>query len=128
MNDRFTVSARVHSFGHATRGIWIVLRGQHNAWIHAVATLFVVVLGFGLGVSVGDWCWLVLALTAVWASEAFNTALEHLADAASPGFHPLVRQAKDVAAGAVLISALGAAVIGALVLGPPLLDLAGLGR
>jgi diacylglycerol kinase (ATP) len=126
VNDRFTVSARVRSFGHATRGIWIVLRGQHNAWIHALATVVVVGLGLGLGVGTADWCWLVLALTAVWACEAFNTALEHLADAASPGFHPLVRQAKDAAAGAVLIAAVGATVIGVLVLGPPLLSLAGL--
>ena len=55
---------------------------------------------------------------AVWTAEALNTAFEFLADAASPNFHPLVKKAKDVAAGAVLISAIGAVVIGVLVLGP----------
>ena len=56
----------------------------------------------------------------VWSAEALNTALEFLADAAKPEYHPLVKKAKDVAAGAVLIAALGAAVIGALVFIPAL--------
>jgi diacylglycerol kinase (ATP) len=71
--------------------------------------------------STGEWCWIVLAIMSVWTAEALNTAFEFLADVASPEFHPLVQQAKDVAAGAVLLSAIGAAVIGLLVLGPPLL-------
>jgi diacylglycerol kinase (ATP) len=61
---------------------------------------------------------LVLAMMAVWTAEALNTALELLADVASPDFHPLVEQAKDVAAGAVLLSALGSIGIGLLILGP----------
>lgn len=126
MSDRFSVSARARSFGHAARGIALVLRSQHNAWIHAVATGLVVLLGCLLDVTRYDWCWLVLALSAVWASEAFNTALERLADAATKDFHPLVGQAKDAAAGAVLLTALGASLIGILVLGPPLLAFAGL--
>ena len=52
-----------------------------------------------------------------------NTALELLADVASPEFHPLVEKAKDVAAGAVLLSAIGSVVIGLLVFGPHLVDL-----
>jgi diacylglycerol kinase (ATP) len=60
-------------------------------------------------------------MMAVWTAEALNTALELLADAASPDFHPLVAKAKDVAAGAVLLSAVGSVVIGLLILGPPLL-------
>ena len=62
--------------------------------------------------------WIVLAISIVWTAEALNTAFEFLADAASPEFHPLVRDAKDVAAGAVLITALAAAVIGAIVCWP----------
>ena len=60
---------------------------------------------------------------AVWTAEALNTALELLADVASPEFHPLVEKAKDVAAGAVLISAIGSVIIGLLVLGPCMLKL-----
>jgi diacylglycerol kinase (ATP) len=59
---------------------------------------------------------------AVWTAEALNTALEFLADVASPEFHPLVGKAKDVAAGGVLISAIGSVGIGLLVLGPYVLD------
>ena len=62
-----------------------------------------------------------LAIVAVWTAEAVNTALEFLTDVASPGFHPIAGQAKDVAAGAVLIAATGSVIIGVLVLGPHLL-------
>ncbi len=91
---------------------------QHNAWIHAAATLVVLGAGFLFHVSSADWCWIVLAISIVWTAEALNTAFEFLADAASPEFHPLVRDAKDVAAGAVLLTAIAAAVIGAIVFWP----------
>ena len=121
MAKKFSVSSRVESFKHAIRGIGLMLRSQQNAWIHAMATVGVVVFGFLFGVTPGQWCWLVLAIMAVWMAEALNTALEFLADFASPEFHPLVKKAKDVAAGAVLISALGSVIIGLFVLGPYLL-------
>jgi len=66
---------------------------------------------------------MVLAIVGVWMAEALNTAFELLCDVASPQFHPVVKQSKDVAAGAVLISAMGAVVIGLLVLGPHILSL-----
>lgn len=95
-----------------------MLLSQHNAWLHAVATL--VVLGSGLYTRLGrmEWCALALSVVAVWTAESLNTALEFLCDVASPDFHPLVEKAKDVAAGAVLICALGAATIGALIFTP----------
>ena len=95
-----------------------MLKSQHNAWIHMCATVAVIVAGLYFGVSPSEWCWLVLAIMAVWTAEALNTAFEFLADAASPEFHPLVKNSKDVAAGAVLISAIGSVIIGLLVLGP----------
>ena len=116
----FSVAARVRSFGHALRGIAVMLASQHNAWIHGVATVAVCVLGAALGVSPLGWCALILAMVAVWTAEALNTAFELLCDVAAPEFHPLVEKAKDVAAGAVLIAAIGAAGVGLLVLGPPL--------
>ena len=114
------VAGRVRSVGYALRGIGTMLQSQRNAWLHALATVGVVAAGLGLGVPAGDWKWLILAIVAVWSAEALNTALEFLADAAKPEYHPLVKQAKDVAAGAVLIAALGAAVIGVLVFIPVL--------
>ena len=95
-----------------------MLKSQHNAWVHATTSVLVLLFGAFLGLSPGEWCWLVIAIMAVWTAEALNTALEFLADAASPEFHPMVKKAKDVAAGAVLISATGSVVIGVLIFGP----------
>ena len=113
-----TLSGRIQSFRYAARGVRLMLRSQHNAWLHAVASCCVLIVG-GLAIlSASEWCWIILAIMAVWTAEALNTALEFLADVASPDFHPLVEKAKDVAAGGVLISASGAALIGLLILGP----------
>ncbi len=116
----FTLRGRIRSFKYAFRGIGVMLASQHNAWIHALATLLVCLTGWWLGISSAQWCWIVLAIVAVWTAEALNTAFEFLADAASPDFHPLVEKSKDVSAGAVLIAAVGAAVIAILVFGPAL--------
>jgi diacylglycerol kinase (ATP) len=120
VSDRFSIAARVRSFGYAFHGVALLLRSQHNAWIHAAATLGVCALGGLLGLSRGDWLWLAAAIAAVWAAEALNSAIESLADAVHPAPHPLVGRAKDLAAAAVLIVSAGAATIGLLVLGPPL--------
>jgi len=120
MHQPFSFTARLHSFRYALAGLRTLLMTQHNAWIHAVATVLVVVAGLVLGLSAAEWCWLVLAMTLVWMAEALNTALEFLADAVTQDFHPLILQAKDVAAAAVLIAAIGALVIGLLVFGPHL--------
>jgi diacylglycerol kinase (ATP) len=93
-----------------------MIRCQHNAWIHAAATFAVLAAALVLRVSAPDWCWIILAISIVWTAEALNTAFEFLADAASPEFHPLVRDAKDVAAGAVLLTA--AAIIGIIIFWP----------
>ncbi|MEY2934359.1 MAG: hypothetical protein RL033_5108 [Pseudomonadota bacterium] len=116
-----SLAARLRSFVYAGRGVVTLLRSQHNAWIHAVATLATLSLAGWLGVPRSDWLVLILAIVAVWAAEAFNTALEFLADAVSPEFHPLVEKAKDVAAGGVLICSVGAAAVALLVFGPYLL-------
>lgn len=118
----FTLSGRLQSFRHAAYGLSLMVKSQHNAWLHVFASVCVLVAGGLFRLSDGEWCWIILAIMAVWTAEALNTALEFLADAASPEFHPLVKNAKDVAAGGVLISALGSVVIGLLVLGPHLVD------
>lgn len=113
--------SRAESFVHAFRGVVHLFSGQANARLQAAAGLAVVALGLWLRVSRRDWAILILTIAAVLAAEAMNTALEALADRVAPEVHPLVGKAKDVAAGGVLILALGAAVVGFLVLGPPLL-------
>lgn len=97
-----------------------MIRCQHNAWIHLVATVGAVAAGLFFQLARAEWCWIVLAIAIVWTAEALNTAFEFLADAAAPSFHPVVRDAKDVAAGAVLVTAIAAVIIGLIVFWPHL--------
>ncbi len=97
-------------------------RTQPNAWLHAVITLAVIAVCFWVGLSRTDWVLLLLATGLVWVAEFLNTALEAVVDLASPRQHRLAKAAKDVSAGAVVIAALIAVLIGVLLLGPPLLE------
>jgi diacylglycerol kinase (ATP) len=108
----------VASFGHAGRGVWSALRSEVHLRFHAVATVVVIGLGFYSGLSRLEWALVALSVACVWAAELMNTAVEALTDLASPAYHPLAGKAKDVAAGAVLLAALGALVVGALVFVP----------
>jgi len=114
----FRFTGRIRSFRYAIAGIARMLRCQHNAWVHLGVTGGVAGAGFFFDLSAREWCWIILAIAIVWTAEALNTAFEFLADAASPTFHPLVRDAKDVAAGAVLITGIGAGIIGAIIFWP----------
>ncbi len=114
----FSIESRARSFGYAFAGIALLIRSQHNAWIHSLATLLVVGLGALLPLSALEWCALIFAIAMVWVAEAMNTALELLADTLSPRENLVVGKAKDLAAGAVLIAAIAAAGVGLVVLGP----------
>lgn len=114
----FSFPDRVKSFGYALSGLGFMLRSQHNAWIHLVATAAVVAAGLALQISAQDWRWIVVAIAMVWVAEIVNTAFEHLCNVVQPEFHVSVKTAKDVAAGAVLIAAIGAAIIGVMVFWP----------
>jgi len=116
--SEFSVVARLRSVGFAMKGVKTLLISQHNAWIHALATCVVVTAGCCARLGRFEWLALVFAIVSVWTAEAINTAFEFLCDVASPEFHPLVARAKDVAAAAVLIGALGALVIAGVVFGP----------
>ena len=108
------------SAGFAWAGIVYSYRVQANfrieVWAGALAVGLAVFLRAPLA-PVGLACALVLSL------ELLNTALEAVVDLASPEVHPLARVAKDAAAGAVLVVSAGALLVGAVVLGPPLLEL-----
>ena len=117
-SERFSITGRIKSFRYAIQGIILMVKSQHNAWLHATASVVVMLVAAFFRLSAGEWCWMVIAIMAVWTAEALNTAFEFLADVASREFHPLVEKAKDVAAGAVLISSCGSVVIALLILGP----------
>lgn len=117
------IRKRLQSFVYAGRGIFLLFSATPNARIHLAATVLVVAAGFYFRVSRLEWALLILSVTTVIAAEALNTALEQLTDLASPGFHPLAGKAKDVAAGAVLLTALGAAMVGLLIFVPKIAPL-----
>src|SRR5512139_300617 len=119
MGSYFTRSTR--RFAYAIQGVIFLLRTQAMR-LHLLATAAVCAAGAGLGLSRAEWLWITAAIVLVWGAEAFNTALECLADALHPERDPGIGRAKDVAAGAVLIAALGAAIIGLLVFVPHLAD------
>ncbi len=109
---------RGKSFACALRGIAVLLRTQMNARIHLLATVLVVAAGFVFRISRGEWVPLAFAIGIVWIAEAVNTAIEALADRITRENDDAIRRAKDVAAGAVLLAAITAAIIGLLILGP----------
>ena len=114
------IKSRIASFGHAFRGWGYVIRYEKNAWVHAVATIFVVSLGTWLVIPLRDWAVLVLTIAMVWTAEFLNTSIEAVVDLASPVHHPLAKVGKDVGAAAVLIAACAAVLVGLIILGPPL--------
>ena len=121
----FSLRKRARSFRFAWRGLVAMARSQHNAWIHACATLMTIAAGLCFRLGTTEWALLTAAIVAVWGAEAFNTAIEALGDAESPDDHALVGMAKDAAAGAVLVTATGAAVIGGLVFIPRIVRMIG---
>lgn len=106
------------SFVYAGRGLRTLVASQHNAWVHVAATATVIGAGVVARLERLEWLALVVAIVLVWMAEAINTAFEFLCDVASPGFHPLVARAKDVAAAAVLVCAVGALATAAFVFLP----------
>jgi len=114
------VISRFAAIGHAFRGWWHVLKTQHNAWIHSLVAAAAVVLGFWLKIPPRDWAVILLTIAIVFMAEFINTAIEAVVDLASPVHHPLAKVGKDVGAGAVLVAALAAVLVGLLILGPPL--------
>jgi len=114
------IYSRALSFRHAFRGWWYVIRTQKNAWIHAVVTILVILLGLFLKLPVRDWAVLFVTISTVWTAEFLNSALEAVVDLASPDQNPLAKVGKDVGAAAVLIAALASVVVGLMIMGPPL--------
>lgn len=114
-NKRFSIIKRRESFAHAGRGLKIFIKTTHNAWIHIVLFFLVISLGFYFNITNIEWTILIVVSGFVFVSEAFNTAIEIDIDLTSPEYHPYARDTKDVAAGAVLLSAIVAVVVGILI-------------
>jgi diacylglycerol kinase len=120
---RFSLVKRAESFTHAGRGLWVFFKYTHNAWIHLIVFVCVFVLGIYFNITKVEWMMIVFATGFVFVSEAFNTAIEIDIDLTSPNYHPYARDTKDVAAGAVLISAIMAVIIGLIIFLPYLIKI-----
>lgn len=110
----------ITSFRYAFAGLWYALRTQRNMRVHVLIALIAIVLGIILRISAVEFALVFVAIAGVFIAEMFNTVIELCVDLASPDYHPLAKIAKDVSAGAVLLSAMLSIVIGLFVFVPHL--------
>jgi diacylglycerol kinase (ATP) len=120
---KFSFRKRWQSFGYAFQGIVYMLKHEHNAWIHALATFVVVAAGIGFRLSKPEWMGILFAIGLVFIAEGFNTAIERLADSITSAENKAIKNAKDVAAGAVLIAAMLSAIIGLMIFIPHVIEI-----
>lgn len=118
----FSIKARARSFRFAGQGILSFLRKEHNAWLHAVATITVIVLAGLTGVTKNEFLALVFVMGLVWVAEIFNTCIERIMDFISLEHKPEIKFIKDLAAGAVLVAAITAFITGCVVFIPRLIQ------
>lgn len=112
---------RILSFYYAFQGVFLFFSSQHNMYIHAVAAFLSIVLGFFFQITVTEWGLVILCISMVIAIEMINSAIEVLVDLVSPNWSAKAKFIKDVSAAAVLMVAIGSALIGALIFLPYIL-------
>lgn len=112
------IRKHVASYRYAFRGIGFAFGHERNMLIHFIAAVTVIVLNVSLGVSKIEWLITLILIGLAWTAELFNTALEKLADHISAQYHPLIGQAKDLSAGAVLVICIVAALCGLIIYWP----------
>lgn len=110
--------SRINSFKFALSGLKVFFLTQPNAWIHAVATIVVITLGLYCNIASYEWLAIIIVIGLVWMAETFNTAIEFTCDAISTEHHPLIKRAKDIAAGAVFLTAIISLIVAAIVFIP----------
>ena len=117
----WSLAKRAQSFKHAFRVLRLFFVTTPNIFIHIFVSIAVVLAGFYFKVSLFEWLILILAMGLVFVAEAFNTAIEIDINLTSPTYHPYARDTKDVAAGAVLLSAFFSIIVGLIIFLPKLL-------
>jgi diacylglycerol kinase len=111
----------LRSFSFAAQGVWYVVRTQRNMRVHLLAGLAAVMAGLILRIDAADWACVLAVIGLVLTAETLNTVVEALVDLYTDDFHPLAKAAKDMAAGAVLLSSAAAVGVGVAVFLPRLL-------
>lgn len=119
--EKFSIRSRIKSFGYAIAGIGAFIQREHNARIHLVATIVVIAAAYILHVSSMEAIALTLVTGLVWITEALNTCIERMADMITREKHPQIKYIKDLAAGAVLVAALVAVVVGLFIFIPKII-------
>jgi diacylglycerol kinase len=119
----FKIRARLESFKNAFNGVRTLFINEHNAWLHVIAALLVIVSGIIFRISATDWIAVIIAIGLVFASEAINSSIEKLSDFVSPEKRNSIKEVKDLAAAGVLISAITALLIGLIVFIPKIVSL-----
>jgi diacylglycerol kinase len=117
-NQKFSISQRIKSFTHAFNGLKILLREEHNARIHLLAAILVVIAGVVLKISTIEWIAIVFAIGFVITTEIINSSIENIADFISPAKHEKIKKIKDLAAAGVLISAVTSLIVGLIIFLP----------
>ncbi len=113
----------IKSFSHALHGIAFLFKSQVNSRIELIITCIVVIAGILFKISTSEWLIILLCIALVLSLEGINTAIETFANKLHPDFDMEIGKVKDVAAGAVLIAAIVAAIIGFIIFVPRILDL-----
>lgn len=121
--EKFSIAKRLKSFKYAFNGLRVFITEEHNAWIHLFATVCVVVAGILFKISPMEWVAVVFAIGLVFSFEIINTSVENIADFICPERDDRIKRIKDLAAAAVLVSAITAAVIGLFVFIPKIMEL-----
>lgn len=122
-NDGFTLRKRLKSFKFAFNGIRLLITHEHNAWIHCFAAICVIIAGFAFDISTTEWIAVTFAIGTVLAAEAVNSSIEAIADLVSPEYNEAIKRTKDLAAGAVLILAISAAIVGLIIFIPKIMEI-----
>ena len=120
------IVGRATSLKHALRGVAVFVRITPNFWVHFLTLVILAVLGVLLKISAISWILIIVTNGLVIAAEAFNSAIEIDMDLTNPAEHPMVRDTKDISAGAVLILGIVAWVVDLWVFVPPILKLFGI--
>ena len=122
-HEPFSPKKRAKSFLFAFKGIFYMIKTQHNFWIQMTIGVLAVILGFILKISRFEWGLVMLSIGMVLAAETFNSAIETLTDIVHPEHDPKAGLVKDMAAGAVLIAAIAAAAVGLMIFIPKIIAL-----
>lgn len=120
---KYDFKKQIRSFGYAWHGLYSCIGREQNLGFHLIATVLVIVAGFLFHITRTEWIVILLCIGMVISAELFNTAIEKLVDLVSPQRHPIAGQVKDIAAGAVLVCACTAAIIGLIIFIPYLTGL-----